>query len=146
MLAGSAEENTDRPPVLSLLEVPEGFEAATAALFDGELSAPLLPSDREARDVTSGWVALAPLAETAALPAGVRMPSLPRSARRRLSARRLGQAGWVRAKQRAGNCSRNCAPARVSSTETGGYGAGTVSPGSLPPHPRPPKSCGSATG
>jgi len=94
MLAGSAEENSDRPPVLSLLEVPEGFEAATAALFDGELSAPLLPSDREARDVTSGWVALAPLAETAALPAGVHAFA-PEIGAPAALARRLGQAGWV---------------------------------------------------
>src|SRR5437764_523330 len=94
MLAGSAEENTDRPPVLSLLQVPEGFEAATAALFNGELSAPLLPSDREARNVTSGWVALAPLAETAALPAGVHAFA-PEIGAPAALARRLGQAGWV---------------------------------------------------
>src|SRR5205085_2390972 len=86
--------DNDRPPVLSLLEVPEGFEAATAALFDGELSAPLLPSDREARDVTSGWVALAPLAETAALPAGVHAFA-PEIGAPAALARRLGQAGWV---------------------------------------------------
>jgi chromosome segregation protein len=94
MLAGSAEENTDRPPVLSLLEVPEGFEAATAALFDGELAAPLLPADREAHDVTSGWVALPPLGETAALPAGVHAFAHEIGAPAAL-ARRLGQAGWV---------------------------------------------------
>jgi chromosome segregation protein len=94
MLAGSAEENTDRPPVLSLLHVPVGFEAATAAVFNGELAAPLLPSDRENLDVGSGWVELAPFATAAALPAGVH-PLAGEIGAPAALARRLGQAGWV---------------------------------------------------
>jgi chromosome segregation protein len=55
------------PAMLSLLEVPPGFEGAIAALFDGELAAPLLaaPADGGA----AGWLELAPLAK-AALPVG----------------------------------------------------------------------------
>jgi chromosome segregation protein len=94
MLAGPEHENTDRPPVLSLLQVPEGFEAATAALFDGELATPLLPPDRETLDVSSGWVELAPLAERAALPEGVH-PLTGEIVAPLALARRLGQAGWV---------------------------------------------------
>jgi len=94
MVAGPETETADRPPVLSLLEVPEGFEAATAALFDGELAAPLLPSDREAFDITSGWVELVPLTESAALPEGAH-PFAPEISAPVALARRLGQAGWV---------------------------------------------------
>jgi chromosome segregation protein len=94
MLAGSAEESTGRAPVLSLLEVPEGFEAATAALFDGELAAPLLPGDRETHDVSSGWVELAPFAECNPLPEGVQAFA-PEIGAPVALARRLGQAGLV---------------------------------------------------
>jgi chromosome segregation protein len=58
----------DKPPVLSLLDVPAGFEAATAALFDDELVSPLID---EPSDATRGWRALPPLAKPAALPEGV---------------------------------------------------------------------------
>jgi chromosome segregation protein len=57
----------DKPAVLSLLDVPPGFEAATAALFDDELAAPLLDGPE---DAISGWVVLPPFADPAALPVG----------------------------------------------------------------------------
>ena len=80
------------PSMLSLIAVPPGFEAATAALFDGELAAPSLPAPAASGDA-SGWVELAPLA-AAALPDGayplagaiVAPPAL---------ARRLTHTGWV---------------------------------------------------
>jgi chromosome segregation protein len=81
----------DRPPVLSLLDVPSGFEAATAALFDDELAAPLI--DRPG-DAGSGWVALPPLADPAALPAGATPLADAIDAPPAL-ARRLSQAGLV---------------------------------------------------
>ncbi|MBV9584904.1 MAG: chromosome partitioning protein ParA, partial [Alphaproteobacteria bacterium] len=76
------------------LQVPEGFEAATAAMFDGELAAPLLPPDRDARDLGSGWIELPPLADVAALPSGAHPLAIELDAPVAL-ARRLGQAGWV---------------------------------------------------
>jgi len=94
MLPGPAEHSAYAPAVLSLLQVPEGFEAAIAALFDGELAAPLLPSGRDALDVNAGWVELAPLGERAALPAGVH-PLAAEIGAPAVLARRLGQAGWV---------------------------------------------------
>jgi chromosome segregation protein len=93
MLAAPAAEHPNGPPVLSLLQVPEGFEAATAALFDGELAAPLLSADREGV-AGSGWVELAPPAAPAALPEGVHPLAAEIGAPRAL-ARRLEQTGWV---------------------------------------------------
>src|SRR5258708_38369855 len=95
MLAGPATQDVGGAPVLSLLEVPEGFEAATAALFDGELAAPLFPADREAPTGGSGWVELDPLAAPAALPDGVHPFAAEIGAPPAL-APRLGQAGWGR--------------------------------------------------
>src|SRR5207249_542228 len=43
ILAPGIADQADGPAMLSLLQVPPGFEAAIAALFDGELAAPLLP-------------------------------------------------------------------------------------------------------
>ena len=94
MLPGPAGNSAYAPPVLSLLQVPEGFEAATAAIFDGELAAPLLPPDGDAHGVGSGWVELPPLSESAALPAGAHLLATEIGAPVAL-ARRLGQAGWV---------------------------------------------------
>src|SRR5204862_324785 len=60
----------DSAPILSSLEVREGFEAATAALFDGELAAPQLPTETDmAGGFAAGWRELPPL-PPAALPAG----------------------------------------------------------------------------
>jgi chromosome segregation protein len=82
-------------PILTQLKVPEGFEAAVAALFDGELSAPLLPADRrESPGIAAGWVELAPLAEPAALPAGAQ-PLAGDIAAPAALARRLSQSGRV---------------------------------------------------
>jgi chromosome segregation protein len=94
MLTGPETQTAGGPPVLSLLQVPEGFEAATAALFDGELAAPLFPADRKAPTGGSGWVELGPLAAPAALPEGVHPFAAEIGAPPAL-ARRLGQAGWV---------------------------------------------------
>ena len=70
VLAPEAAGSDDRPPMLSQLQVPPGFEAATAALFDGELAAPLRPREPEAGgELAAGWVELPPLA-AAMLPQG----------------------------------------------------------------------------
>jgi chromosome segregation protein len=78
-------------PILALIEVPPGLEAATAALFDDELTAPLFGL---ARDSGSGWVELPPLDTAAALPDGVRPLAAEIGAPPAL-ARRLSQAGLV---------------------------------------------------
>ena len=82
---------SDKPAVLSLLAVPPGFEAATAALFDDELAAPLID---QPGDTTNGWVTLPPLADPAALPEGARPLAAAIGAPPAL-ARRLTQAGLV---------------------------------------------------
>jgi chromosome segregation protein len=78
-------------PVLSLIEVPAGLEAAVAALFDDELTAPVF---RLARDGAQGWVELPPLDTAAALPEGAR-PLAGEIAAPPALARRLTQAGLV---------------------------------------------------
>jgi chromosome segregation protein len=92
MLAPDDATAADAPSMLSQLRVPAGFEAAVAALFDGELSAPLLPPqpDRTA-GIAAGWVELAPLA-IAALPEGARPLAV---AAPPALARRLERTGWV---------------------------------------------------
>jgi chromosome segregation protein len=80
-----------KPSVLSQLDVPAGLEAATAALFDDELAAPLID---EAGDAASGWVALPPLADPAALPEGAEPLTATIGAPSALT-RRLTQAGLV---------------------------------------------------
>src|SRR5207302_454204 len=95
MLPAPTFGERDRPSVLSLLQVPEGFEAATAALFDGELAAPLLSDNHNAAaDGVSGWVELPPFAGPAALPEGVH-PLAGKIGAPAALGRRLGQAGWV---------------------------------------------------
>jgi chromosome segregation protein len=81
----------DRPPVLSLLDVPPGFEAATASLFDDGLAAALIENPG---DAGSGWLALPPLANPAALPSGATALAAEIGAPPAL-ARRLTQAGLV---------------------------------------------------
>jgi chromosome segregation protein len=98
VLAPGAADGPDAPSMLALLQVPPGFEAATAALFDGELSAPLLPPPGEdpAEPATgrgAGWVELAPLA-AAALPVGAR-PLAGEIGAPPALARRLARTGWV---------------------------------------------------
>jgi chromosome segregation protein len=80
-----------KPAVLSLLAVPPGFEAATAAVFDDELAAPLIDAPGGA---ASGWLALPPLAAPAALPDGVQPLGEAVGAPAAL-ARRLSQTGLV---------------------------------------------------
>ena len=78
-------------PVLALIEVPSGLEAATAALFEDELAAPLFGLSR---DGAAGWVELPPLDTAAALPEGARPLAVEIGAPPAL-ARRLSQAGLV---------------------------------------------------
>jgi chromosome segregation protein len=85
----STENNGDAKPILALIKVPPGLEAATAALFDDELAAPLFGLNR---DGAQGWVELPPLA--AGLPEGARPLAAEIGAPPAL-ARRLGQAGLV---------------------------------------------------
>ena len=61
ILAPSHPSQAEGPSLLSQLRVAAGFEAAVAALFDGELAAPLLAGGpgRASEDATgAGWVAL----------------------------------------------------------------------------------------
>ena len=152
VLAPGASEPTDRPSMLSLLQVPPGFEAAIAALFDGELAAPVLPSPAEP-----------PVESTAEPPrrlppAGSSWRRSPRShcpmARVRWPARSPPRRLWrgasrgpagSRARPTAGACSRCSRRARASSTATDICGGGTVSPGRHRVRRRPRNSCASAT-
>jgi chromosome segregation protein len=94
VLAPAEAEAGRGASLLAQLGVPPGFEAATAALFDGELAAPALPPPaREAAGHATGWVALPPL-ETAPLPPGVHALAGAIDAPQVL-ARRLAHAGWV---------------------------------------------------
>jgi chromosome segregation protein len=89
--APAAASGHDKPAVLSLLDVPPGFEAATAALFDDELAAPLIEAPG---DAASGWLTLPPLTGAAALPEGAR-PLADTIGAPPALARRLTQAGLV---------------------------------------------------
>jgi chromosome segregation protein len=102
VLAPGATEPADRPSMLSLLQVPPGFEAAIAALFDGELATPVLPSPAEPPleptvellgEPTAGWVELAPLAAVG-LPDGA-LPLAGEIAAPPALARSLARTGWV---------------------------------------------------
>ncbi|HTV88586.1 MAG TPA: chromosome segregation SMC family protein, partial [Stellaceae bacterium] len=81
----------NKPPVLSLLDVPAGLEAATAALFDDELASPLI---EQPEDATRGWRELPPLAVPVALPGSVRPLAAAIKSPPAL-ARGLSQAGLV---------------------------------------------------
>ena len=94
VLAPAAAAPADGPALLSLLDVPPGFEAATAALFDGELAAPLLPGPGEPDgEAGAGWIELAPLS-AAPLPPGAHPLGAAISGPPAL-ARRLARTGWV---------------------------------------------------
>jgi chromosome segregation protein len=99
VLQAGAAQHTDAPSMLSQLRVSPGFEAAIAALFDGDLSAPLLPpelaSDGAAQEAASGagWVALVPVVPPE-LPAGAH-PLAGEIAAPVVLGRRLAHAGWV---------------------------------------------------
>ena len=82
------------PSMLSRLRVAAGFEAAAAALFDGELAAPLLPAEPDmAAAKGAGWVALAEL-PAGPLPEGA-YPLADQIAAPPALGRRLAYAGWV---------------------------------------------------
>jgi chromosome segregation protein len=91
ILAPPSAGRAEGPAMLSLLQVPPGFEAAIAALFDGELSAPLLAGPAE--PAAAGWVELMPLA-AAALPEGAN-PLAGEIGAPPVLARRLARTGWV---------------------------------------------------
>jgi len=91
ILAPGSADQAKGPAMLSLLQVPPGLEAAIAALFDGELAAPLLAGPAE--PAAAGWVELAPLAATA-LPEGANPLAGAIGAPPAL-ARRLARTGWV---------------------------------------------------
>jgi chromosome segregation protein len=91
VLAPAPSRDADGPAVLSLLDVPAGFEAAAAALFDDELTAPLIDKPGSA---TRGWIALPPLDEPTGLPEGAEPLATSINAPGAL-ARRLTQAGLV---------------------------------------------------
>jgi chromosome segregation protein len=87
----SLPSGSEETPLSSLLDVPPGFEAATAALFDGELAAPLLDQPTDGK---TGWVELPELPAPVALPAGAE-PLAARIGAPPALARRLGLAGVV---------------------------------------------------
>ncbi|HEV8032054.1 MAG TPA: chromosome segregation protein SMC [Stellaceae bacterium] len=94
IVAPAEAETGDGASMLSLLQVTEGFEAATAALFDGELTAPQLPPDTQAAsELSAGWLELAPLSP-APLPDGAHPLAGAVGAPPAL-ARRLTRAAWV---------------------------------------------------
>jgi chromosome segregation protein len=94
LLAPADSDSADGRPMLSLLEVSEGFEAATAALFDGELATPQFPQDDESESgLAAGWRELPALAPVP-LPEGAQPLGNALSAPPPL-ARRLSRAGWV---------------------------------------------------
>ncbi|HEX5321827.1 MAG TPA: chromosome segregation SMC family protein, partial [Stellaceae bacterium] len=80
------------PSVLSQLDVAEGFEAAVAALCDGELTLPVLGDG----DAAAGWVELGPLADPPRLPDGAQPLAVSGPA---ALGRLLGQSGWVESEE-----------------------------------------------
>jgi chromosome segregation protein len=89
--AAKPQGKSTAPSVLSQLDVPEGLEAAVAALCDGELSAPVIIGGDTSN---AGWVELPPLAGPAPLPAGATPFARTVGAPAALS-RLLAQSGWV---------------------------------------------------
>jgi chromosome segregation protein len=79
--------------MLSLLQVTPGFEAAAAALFDGELAAPLLPEAQPDAMPGTGWVELTPL--TAPSPPEGAQPLAGAIGAPSALARRLSHSFWV---------------------------------------------------
>jgi len=93
--AESSGDNSAIPSMLSQLRVPEGLEAAVAALCEGELSAPLIAAaDGTAEPASAGWVELEPIASVTPLPDPVHRLIDDIGAPAALT-RLLAQAGWV---------------------------------------------------
>jgi len=92
ILTASNSSRAEGTSLLWELRVSAGFEAAVAALFDGELAAPAVSEPATANG--AGWVTLATL-DPAPLPDGVHpfgeMVMAPAAL-----ARRLGHTGWVK--------------------------------------------------
>jgi chromosome segregation protein len=74
LLAPAETAPAGAAPILAQLKVTPGFEAAIAALFDGELSAPMLDNGDVADGDSTGWRELAPLVAPP-LPAGAQPPA-----------------------------------------------------------------------
>ena len=109
MLAPRRCARPERPPLLSQLRVPPGFEAAIAALFDGELAAPLSPDAGDDEDCGGRVDRSCRRSMPRRCPrAHVRWPQ-PSARRRRWRAASPMPAG-SRARPRAGGCSRCFAP------------------------------------
>ena len=93
--AARRRPTAEGPALLSLLEVPPGFEAAIAALFDGELSAPAAaaaeePATGQRRGLgRAGAARLPPRCPQGAEPLAGEIGAPP------ALARRLAQTGWV---------------------------------------------------
>jgi chromosome segregation protein len=88
-------DTSAEPSVLSTLQVAAGFEAAIAAAFGDELSAPVADADLAAPRF---WRALGGIAEDAPLPMGVGPLAEAISAPSAI-ARSLAQAGWVESEE-----------------------------------------------
>ena len=97
VLAPAAKTGATGPSLVSQLQVTPGFEAATAALLDGEMGASLIdrvPDDTRGKG-GGGWRDLPPL-EAVVLPDGV-LPLAASVAAPAALARRLAHTGWVEA-------------------------------------------------
>jgi chromosome segregation protein len=84
------------PPVLSAVRVAAGFESAIGAVFEDDLTAPLV--NGEGAKPSSFWVSLAALERTAPLPDGAH-PLAENATVPLALARRLAQAGWVESEE-----------------------------------------------
>jgi len=91
LLAAAPKPGAD-PPLLSVLQVVEGFETAIGAVFEDELAAPV--ANGEASATASFWHSLPGIEEPAALPEGVHPLTDVITAPPAL-ARSLAYAGWV---------------------------------------------------
>jgi chromosome segregation protein len=91
---GHTKSDTGRPLVLSSVEAPEGFEAATAALFGDELASPVLSGAEIGAGEGCGWIDLGMPQTSPGLPEGVQ-PLAAAVAGPPALARRLSQSGLV---------------------------------------------------
>ena len=92
---GTALSRSKGPALLSQLRVKPGFEKAVAALFEGELAAPLISTRKKAPKNTTGagWIALL-ACEAVPLPDSAN-PLADAVAGPAVLARRLAHSGWV---------------------------------------------------
>ncbi len=105
-LLAPVPDTGDGAPVLSELRVAEGFEAAVAAAFEDELSAPLAGDDGDALQF---WVNLGGIDSLCALPHGAHALSEVVNAPPALD-RSFAQVGWVEDTAAGRSLQRNLAP------------------------------------